>query len=289
MVGTCESGYSCTYTNTLSWSGPTTPLPITNSPRILFERLFGDGESLNAASRAAQLRRRTSVLDFVSADTKRLAGRLGASDNRKLDEYMTAVREIEKRIQKAERSGAVTVALPGAAQSGGNPDIFADQARKMIDLQVIAMQADLTRVVTLMLSREMSGRSYPEIGVPEANHALSHHGNDPEKMAKLARVNALHMEQVAYYLKRMRETREGQGSLLDNTLVLVGASLADPNRHEHTNLPVIVAGGLAPAGGHIEAEKGTPMANLMLSMMDTLGVHVDRLGNSTGRLPGYMA
>lgn len=289
LVGTCESGYSCAYTNTLAWSSPTTPLPVTNSPRILFERLFGDGDSLNAASRAAMLRRRTSVLDFVAEDARRLAGRVGADDRNKLDEYLTSVRDIETRIQKMEKSGPGTVVLPTFARSSGNPDAFADQAKMMIDLQVITMQADLTRVVTMMLAREMSGRSYPEIGVSEAHHALSHHGNDPEKMDKLTRVNTLHMEQVAYYLKRMSEIREGGASLLDSTLVLAGASLADPNMHVHTSLPVVVAGGLVKGGLHVRAEKGTPMANLLLSMMDTLGVHVDKLGNSTGRLSVYAA
>jgi hypothetical protein len=289
MVGTCESGYSCAYTNTMSWSNATTPLPVTNSPRILFERLFGDGDSLDAASRTATLRRRTSLLDFLREDARRLAARVGAGDRIKLDEYLTSVRDVEKRIQKMEKSGTGTMAVPNYTQSTGAPDSFADQAKVMIDLQVIAMQADLTRVVTLMLAREMSGRSYPEIGVPEANHALSHHGKDAEKMAKLTRVNTLHMEQVAYYLKRMSETREGQGTLLDSTLVLAGASLADPNAHEHRKVPTIVAGGLVRGGRHIQVEEGTPLTNLMLSMMDSLGVHLDNFGDSTGRLTSFAA
>jgi hypothetical protein len=289
LVGSCDTGYSCAYTNTLSWSSASTPLPVTVNPREIFERLFGDGDNLDAKSRLAQLKRQASILDFVAADAKRLSSRMSANDKKKLDEYLTSVRDIERRIQKMETRGTDTAALPAYARPTGVPDDFQEHARMMIDLMVLAAQADLTRVNTLMLAREVSGRSYPEIGVPDAHHALSHHGNDPEKIAKLTKINQLHMEQIAYYVKRMSETKDGNGTLLDNTLLLAGASLADPNKHEHRNLPTIVAGGLIPGDRHIAAAKGTPMTNMMLSMMDTLGVHVDRLGDSTGRMDGFSA
>jgi hypothetical protein len=289
LVGSCDTGYSCAYTNTLSWSSASTPLPVTINPREVFERLFGDGDSLDSKSRLAQLKRQASILDFVAEDAKRMSHTMSANDKKKLDEYMTSVRDIERRIQKMEKGGADVAALPVYARPSGVPDGFEEHARMMIDLMVLAAQADLTRVNTFMLAREVSGRSYPEIGVPDAHHALSHHGNDPEKIAKLTKINALHMEQIAYYVKRMSETKDGNGTLLDNTLLLAGASLADPNKHSHRDLPTLVAGGLIPGNRHLVAPKETPMTNLMLSMMDTLGVHVEKLGDSTGRLSGFSA
>jgi hypothetical protein len=289
LVGSCDTGYSCAYTNTLSWSSASTPLPVTINPREIFERLFGDGDSLDAKSRLAQLKRQASILDFVADDAKRLSSRMSANDKKKLDEYLTSVRDIERRIQKMEKGGVDTAALPSYARPTGVPDDFQGHARMMIDLMVLAAQADLTRVNTLMLAREVSGRSYPEIGVPDAHHALSHHGNDPEKIAKLTKINTLHMEQIAYYVKRMSETKDGNGTLLDHSLLLAGASLADPNKHEHRNLPTIVAGGLIRGNRHVAAPKDTPMTNMMLSMMDTLGVHADKLGDSTGRLTEFTA
>jgi hypothetical protein len=289
LVGSCDSGYSCAYTNTLSWSSPSTPLPVTINPREVFERLFGDGDSLDAKSRMAQLRRQASILDFVAQDAKRLSRSMSDNDKKKLDEYLTSVRDIEKRIQKVEKGGAETAALPAYARPSGVPDSFEDYAHMMIDLQVLAMQADITRVCSFMIGREVSGRSYPEIGVPDAHHPLSHHGNDKEKIAKLTKINTLHMEQVAYYVKRMSETKEGNGNLLDNTLVMAGASLADPNKHDHRALPVIVVGGLIKGNRHVEVEKDTPMTNMMLSLMDTLGVHHEKIGDSTGRLSVFAA
>jgi hypothetical protein len=286
LVGSCDTGYSCAYTNTLAWSSPTTPLPVTINPREVFERIFGDGDSQDAASRMARLKKRASILDSVMQDAQRLSGRVSADDRRKLDEYMTSIRDIERRIQKMEQGGGDTLAQPGFARPAGIPDSFEDYARMMIDLQVLASQADLTRVGTLMIGREVSGRSYPELGVPDAHHPLSHHGNDPEKMAKLTRINTLHMAQVAYYLKRMSETKEGDGTLLDHTVLLAGASLGDPNRHEHFNLPTILAGGLVRGNRHLALPAGTPMTNLLLTLMDRLGVKQERLGDSTGRLAG---
>jgi hypothetical protein len=284
LVGSCDSGYSCAYTNTLAWSGPSTPLPITTNPREVFERLFGDGDLPDAKTRIAQLKRQASILDFVAEDAKRLSRSMGANDKQKIAEYMQSVRDIERRIQKMEQTGAA--ALPTYARPSGIPDSFQDYARMMIDLQVLAMQADLTRVGTFMIGREGSNHSYPEVGVPDAHHPLSHHGNDPDKLANLTKINTFHMTQVGYYLKRMSETREGQGSLLDTTLLLAGAGLADSNRHDHRNLPIIVAGGLVKGNRHIDA-KSVPMTNVMLSMMDKLGVQQDKLGDSTGRLADF--
>jgi hypothetical protein len=289
LVGSCDSGYSCAYTNTLSWADASTPLPVTINPREVFERLFGDGDSLDTKSRLAQLRRQASILDFVAQDAKRLSTKMGASDKHKLDEYLNSVRDIEKRIQKVEKGGAEATALPAYARPSGVPDSFEDYSHMMIDLQVLAMQADITRVSSFMIGREVSGRSYPEIGVPDAHHPLSHHGNDAEKIAKLTKINTLHMEQVAYYLKRMSETKEGEGNLLDHTLVMAGASLADPNRHDHRALPVFVAGGLIKGDRHVTVDKDVPMTNMMLSMMDTLGVEVHSIGDSSGRLSSFAA
>jgi hypothetical protein len=289
LVGSCDTGYSCAYTNTLSWTSASTPLPVTINPREVFERLFGDGDSLDAKSRLAQLKRQASILDFVAQDAKRMSHSMSADDKHKLDEYMTSVRDIEKRIQKMEQGGGDVAALPAYARPSGVPDSFEDHAHMMIDLMVLAAQADLTRVNTFMLAREVSARSYPEIGVPDGHHPLSHHGGDPEKIAKLTKINTLHMEQIAYYMKRMGETKDGEGTLLDSTMLMAGASLADPNKHDHRNLPTLVAGGLVPGNRHMVVEKGTPMTNLMLSMMDTLGVHVDKLGDSTGRLAALSA
>jgi hypothetical protein len=287
LVGSCDSGYSCAYTNTMSWANATTPLPVTTNPRDVFERLFGDGEILDPQARLARMKRQASILDFVAEDAKRLSRSMGANDRRKLDEYMESVRSIETRIQKAEQGGSGAAALPGYTRPSGIPDSFADYSRMMIDLQVLAMQADLTRVGTFMVGREGSNRSYPEIDVPDAHHPLSHHGNDPAKLARLTKINVLHFEQVAYFMKRMSETKEGEGSLLDSTMLLAGSSLADPNQHNHRNLPTILGGGLVKGGNsYLVVAKDTPMTNLMLSMMDILGVRHDRLGDSTGRLSG---
>jgi hypothetical protein len=281
LVGSCDSGYSCAYTNTLSWATPTQPLPVSVNPRDVFERLFGDGDSLDPASRAAELRRNSSILDFIRDDARRMDSRLGANDKKKMDEYLTSIRDVEARIQKAERSD---VALPAMVRPAGIPDSFQDHARLLIDLQIVALQADLTRVGTLMLGREVSNRSYPEIDVPDAHHSMSHHGNDPEKIAKLTKICAYHMEQFAYLLGRMSETKHGDVSLLDTALVLEGPSLGDPNVHDHMNLPLILAGGLIKGGRHIAVEKDTPACNLLVSMMQVLGVPQDRFGDSTGPL-----
>jgi len=284
LVGGCDSGYSCAYTNTMSWTGEKTPLPNSINPREVFERMFGDGDAVDAKTRLAMLRRQASLLDFVAADAKRLSGDLGASDRQKIDEYLTAVREIEQRIQRAESHGA-EAALPAMARPSAIPDSYSEYARMMIDLQVLAYQADQTRVITFMLGREGSPHSYPETGVADGHHPLSHHTNDPDKMARLTKINTYHWEQIAYWFKRMSETKEGDKSLLDSTIVLAGASLADPNRHDHRDLGIIVGGGLVKGGYHYRADN-VPMTNLLLSMIDVLGVKQDKLGDSTGRAAG---
>ncbi|MEJ0034703.1 MAG: DUF1552 domain-containing protein [Gammaproteobacteria bacterium] len=283
LMGSCDVGYSCTYTNTLSWRSPTVALPVTVNPRDVFERLFGDGDALDEKSRRAQLQRDASILDFVRADAARLSPRLGANDRRKMDEYLEAIRDVERRIQKTSRSnaGVDTRALTAPA---GIPDSFEEHVRMMIDLQVLAMQADLTRVCTFMLGREISNRTYPQLGVPDAHHMLSHHGGDAEKVAKLARINRFHMQQFAYYLERMKATKDGEGTLLDSTLVLAGASLGEPNDHDNMNLPIIVAGGGVPGNRHVAVPKNTPMCNLMLSMIHTLGIPLESMGDSTEAL-----
>ncbi len=285
LLGSCDIGYSCAYTNGISWRNPTVPLPVTANPSDVFERLFGDGDTLDARSRLAQLRRQSSILDFVMDDTARLSGQLGMADRAKLDEYLEATRDIEKRIQRTIASGA-TGDAGEMARPAGIPDSFDDHVRMMIDLQVLAMQADITRVSSFMIGRELSNRTYPEIGVPDSHHMLSHHGNNPEKMEKLARINRHHMSYFAYYLERMKAVKDGEGSLLDRTLVLRGSAFGDPNEHDHMDLPVIVAGGLVKGGRHIVAEKGTTMSNLLLASLNLLDVPATSFGDSTGVFGG---
>ena len=282
-LGSCDSGYSCSYTNTLSWRTATTPLPVSNNPRDVFERLFGDGDSVDQASRMATLRRRGSLLDLIMEDAGRMSRSAGSADKRKLTEYLEAVRDVELRIQVAEKNNKDLV-LPALERPTGIPDAFEDHVRLMIDLQVLAMQANVTRVSTFMIGREVSQRSYPQIGVSDAHHSISHHGNEPEKLAKLAKINKLHMEMFAYQMKRMAETKEGDKSLLDNSLIIAGAALGDSNTHDHLDLPTVVAGGLVKGGRHIKAPKNTPFANLMVSAMNAVGVKETKFGDSTGPL-----
>lgn len=279
LLGSCDIGYSCAYTNGISWRSPTVPLPVTANPRDVFERLFGDGETLDEKGRIAQLRRQTSILDFVMEDTARLTRDLGMADRAKLDEYLTATRDIEKRIQRAMTS-PVTASAGDMVQPAGIPDSFDAHVRLMIDLQVLAMQADITRIGSFMIGRELSNRTYPEIGVPDSHHMLSHHGNNPDKMEKLAKINRHHMSYFAYYLDRMQAVKDGDGTLLDRTLVLRGSAFGDPNDHDHMDLPVIAAGGLIRGGRHIAAEKGTTMSNLLLAGLHLLDVPAKAIGDS---------
>ncbi len=286
MVGGCDSGYSCAYSNTISWSSPTTPLPYENNPRRVFERLFGDGETTDPEARAIRLRQDRSLLDFVLDDTQRLAPTLGASDRNKLEDYLDSVREVERRIQNIERQDAVE--LPSLDRPEGLPPTFQEHVQLMNDLIAIAFQADLTRVVTIMYSREGGNRTYPSIGVPDAHHGLSHHQNNPERIARLQKIDQHHVEMLAHFLGKLRDAQDETGSLLDHSMVLYGSSLSDSNRHTHDELPTLLVGGgngMVRGGRHLRFPDGTPMANLLLTMADGLGVSQERLGDSPGLLP----
>ncbi len=283
-VGQCDNGYACVYQNNLSWSSPTTPLPAEAHPRIVFESLFGEGGSV--ADRIAALRKRASLLDWFNEDIARLNRQLGAGDRARVNQYLETVREVERRIQKAEADAAHNP-LPDLDRPVGVPAAYADHARLMFDLQVLALQGDVTRVITFQLARETSTRTYPEIGVPDPHHPLSHHGNDPEKIAKMARINQFHVSLFAEFLGKLKATPEGNGSLLDHSLYLYGSGMGNPNVHDHTNLPIIVAGGTAvgmKGGRHIRFDKPTPLANLHLTLLDKVGVHLDSFGDSKGKV-----
>src|SRR5712675_653580 len=241
VVGQCDNGYACVYQNNLSWSSPTTPLPAEAHPRIVFERLFGEGGS--AADRRAVLRRRTSLLDWVRDDISRLQKTLGPDDRTRVGQYLETVREVERRIQKAEAGDADR--LPDLDRPVGVPASYADHAKLMFDLQLLALQGDVTRVITFQLARETSTRTYPEIGVPDPHHPLTHHGNNPDKIARMAKINQFHVSLFAEFLTKLEATPEGNGTLLDHSLYLYGSGIGNPNIHDHTNLPILVAGGKA--------------------------------------------
>jgi hypothetical protein len=283
-IGNCDNGYACVYQNNLSWSSPTTPLPAEAHPRLVFERLFGEGGS--AAERRAELRKNASILDWVSADIARLQGQLGAGDRTKVGEYLEAVREVERRIQKAEKQTDGS-ALPDVDRPVGVPASYGDHAKLMFDLQVLAMQADITRVISFQLAREASTRVYPEAGVTDPHHPLTHHSGDPEKMARVAKINAYHMSLFSYFLGKLTSTREGNGTLLDNSLLLCGSGMGNPDVHDHVNLPIVVAGGAAgnvKGGHHIRYKQPTPLANLHLTLLDKVGVHLDAFADSEGKI-----
>jgi hypothetical protein len=283
-VGQCDNGYACVYQNNLSWSSPTTPLPSEAHPRIVFERLFGEGGT--AAERRAALKRRASLLDSVTEEISRLNALLGPADRARLGQYLDSVREVERRIQKAEADAGEDV-LPDLDRPAGVPASYADHARLMFDLQALALQGDVTRVVTFQLARETSGRTYPEIGVPDPHHPLTHHGNDPAKIAKMARINRFHVSLFAEFLEKLASTREAEGSLLDHCLYLYGSGMGNPNVHDHTNLPILVAGGAAGkfrGGRHVRYESPTPLANLHLTLLDRVGVRLDSFADSRGKL-----
>jgi hypothetical protein len=284
VVGQCDNGYSCVYQNNLSWSSPTTPLPAEAHPRIVFESLFGEGGT--AAERRAALRKKASLLDSFNDDLARLQRNLGPGDRARVSHYLETVREVERRIQKAEADTADN-RLPDLDRPVGVPAAYADHARLMFDLQVLAMQGDVTRVITFQLARETSNRTYPEIGVPDPHHPLSHHGNDPEKIARMAKVNQFHVSLFAEYLQKLKATPEGNGTLLDHSLILYGSGIGNPNIHDHTNLPILVAGGSVmgmKGGRHIQYDKPKPLANLHLTLLDKAGVHLDSFADSNGKV-----
>jgi len=284
VVGQCDNGYACVYQNNLSWSSPTTPLPAEAHPRIVFESLFGEGGSI--AERRAALRKKASLLDSFNEDIARLQRKLGPGDRARVNNYLETVREVERRIQKAEAATADNP-LPDLDRPVGVPAAYADHARLMFDLQVLAMQGDVTRVITFQLARETSNRTYPEIGVSDPHHPLSHHGNDPEKIARMAKINQFHVSLFAEYLAKLKATPEGNGTLLDHSLILYGSGIGNPNIHDHTNLPILVAGGAfagMKGGRHIKYDKPIPLANLHLTLLDKVGVRLEKFADSTGKV-----
>jgi hypothetical protein len=282
MVGQCDNGYACVYQNDLSWSSPTTPLPSEAHPRKVFERLFGDGGS--SADRLAEMRKNASLLDWMQSDIARLQRKLGASDRGKVSEYLDSVREVERRIQKAEASTADSH-LPDLDRPVGVPAKYTDHAKLMIDLQILAWQADLTRVTVFQLARETSNRAYTEIGISEGHHPLTHNGGNPAMLAKCAQINKFHMGMFAYCLEKLKATPDGDGNLLDHSVLLYGSGMCDADKHDHTNLPIVVAGGKPKAGGrYVKYREITPMANLHLTLLDRAGVRLDSFADSTGRL-----
>ena len=284
MVGQCDNGFACVYQNNLSWSSPTTPLPAEAHPRLVFERLFGEGGT--SEERREALRRKASLLDWVMDDTARLQAELGSEDRARVDQYLDSIREVERRIQKAEAE-TENSELPDLDRPAGVPAAYSDHAKLMFDLQVLAMQADITRVITFQLARETSTRTYPEAGVPEPHHPLTHHGNNPAKIAKVAKINAFHVSLFAGFLEKLKSTPDGSGSLLDHTLYLYGSGMGNPNVHDHTNLPILVAGGAAGSmqgGRHIKYDEPTPLANLHLTLLEKVGIHLDSFGDSRGTI-----
>jgi hypothetical protein len=282
----CDEGYTCAYSNTLSWSSATTPLPMENNPRLVFERLFGEGG--DAKQRTIRIREDRSILDSVNGAMKQLQSTLGAPDRRRMDQYFDSIRQVELRLQRIEAQNSQSPTFgAGVSRPLGAPEKFEDHIHLMFDLQVLAFQADITRVTTLMFARETSGRSYPEVGVPDSHHSVSHHDNNPEKLAKIAKIDGYHVQQVAYFLGKLRDTKDGDATLLDNSMLLYGAGISSGNLHTHNPLPVLLAGGGAgqlQGGRHIVYKDEPPLANVLRSMLDKAGVHADKLGESTGVL-----
>jgi hypothetical protein len=284
LAGQCDNGYACVYHNNLSWSSPTTPLPAEAHPRLVFEKLFGEGGS--KADRQAALQKRASLLDFVKEDMAALKRELGAGDRERVDHYLDSVRETERRIQKAE-SSVTENPEPDLDRPLGVPAAYADHARLMFDLQLLALQSDITRVSTFQLARETSNRTYPEIGVPDPHHPLSHHGNDPAKIERMSKINAFHVSLFAEYLEKLAATPEGNGSLLDHSLLLYGSGIGNPNLHDHTDLPIFLAGGQAAGvkgNRHVRYDEVKPLANLHLTLLDKVGVKLDKFADSDGLL-----
>ncbi|MBL8178868.1 MAG: DUF1552 domain-containing protein [Bryobacterales bacterium] len=287
-VGQCDNGYACVYQNNLSWASPTSPLPAEAHPRIAFERLFGEGGT--AAERRAELRKNASLLDWVSEDIARLKTRLGPADQARVGQYLDTVREVERRIQKAEADAADS-RLPDVDRPMGVPAAYGDHAKLMFDLQVLALQGDVTRVITFQLARETSNRTYPEIGVPEPHHPLTHHRGNKEMMAKVAKINAYHVSLFSYFLEKLKTTPDGDGTLLDHTMYLYGSGMGNPDVHDHVNMPILVAGGGTKmrGGRHLKHASPVPLANLHLSLLDKAGVRLDRFADSTGKIPQVLA
>jgi hypothetical protein len=276
VVGACDTGYSCSYMNTISWRTPTTPLPMEINPRVIFERLFG--------SAGARVQEDRSILDEIAREVPGLASTVGPRDRARLDEYLDGVREIERRLQIAAKQRAASIAPPEAP--AGVPDSYEEHAKLMFDLMALAWQTDMTRIFTFMLARELSQRSYPQVGVPEPHHATSHHQDDPVKLAKLVKIQTYHATLFAHFLERLRSIPDGDGSLLDHSLILYGSSMSNSNLHNHKPLPILVAGGANgfKGGRHLKFAEDTPMSNLLVSLLRRAGAEQEKVGDSTGAL-----
>ena len=285
VTGQCALGWNCAYIHTLSWRNPTTPLPVENQPRLVFERLFGDSNTTDPAERMARISQNRSILDWMSESSARIMKRLDPKDRARLTEYLDAIRDVERRIARAEEQSAKE--LPVLDRPAGIPEAFDEHARIMFDLMATALQSDMTRVITFMLGREQSDWTYREIGIYDAHHPTTHHQNDPIKIEKVTRINVFHTTLLAYYLEKLASTPDGDGSLLDHSMVLYGSGLGDGSQHAPHDLPILLAGGAAgqiKSGSHIQYPKDTPVTNLFLSIMDRMGVRTERFGDSTGRL-----
>lgn len=289
QAGNCDSGYSCAYSSNISWRSETMPMAKEINPRQAFDRLFASNKTGEAASKAA--RYKASVLDYVLEDASRLKTRVGVADNRKIDEYFNAVREIERRLAKTETGGDSSEEVPDYPRPTGVPRDFQEHARLMCDMIALAFQADVTRVTTFMFANEGSNRPYPMIGVTDGHHDLSHHQNDPKKQAKISQINLFHMQQFAYLVDKLKAMPEGNGSVLDHSMLVYGSGIGDGNRHNHNDLPVLLVGkanGTIETGRHLKYPKNTPLNNLYLELLDRMGAPIDTLGDSTGRLKGLI-
>ena len=286
-LGICEKGWSCAYSSTISWRDAQTPMPMENNPRLVFERLFGNSDTTKPEERLPAIQNERSVLDFVTESTSRLLTRLGGSDKKKLTQYLDGVRDVERRIQMAEKQSSQE--LPTVDRPVGMPSSFEEHSKLMFDLQVLAYRTDITRMITFMLGREVSGRSYPEIGISDPHHPLSHHNGDVDKIAKCLQINIYHAKMYAYYLDKLKSTPDGDGTLLDHTMIVYGAGLSDGNLHSHGNVPILLMAGQAAkikGDRHIRypEDKDTPLANLHLTLMDKLGIQIEKFGDSTGKI-----
>lgn len=285
IAGGCENGYSCAYTGTMSWANANTPLPMETNPRAVFERLFGATDSTDRHARLARVQQNRSILDYVKTELDRLKSTLGVSDLRRLTEYLESVRDIERRIRRAEEQG--NRELPAVSRPQGIPATFEEHARLQFDLMALAWQADLTRVSTFLMGREQSIRAYPEIGVPDSHHPISHHQGRADSLAKLAKINELHVGMFAHFLERLHSTPDGDGSLLDHAMILYGSAMSNSDTHIHTDLPILLAGrggGAVKAGRHVRFSQDEPLTNLHLTLLEKMGIRVERLGDSTGKV-----
>lgn len=288
LLGSCDINYSCTYTNTISWKSPTQALPAMVAPSDVFEHLFGDGNKIDEKTRQMRLAHKSSILDFINDEAKRLNRRLGSNDRHKMEQYLESIRDVERRIAKASQT-PIEMDLADLRVPASIPQDYEEHVKIMLDLQMLALQTDITRVSTFMLGRELSNHAYNNLGIPDGHHALSHHANDPDKIDKLVKINAYHMQLFADYLEKMASIPDGDSTLLDNTFVIRGACIGESNDHDHMNLPILLAGGGSQGNQHIATEKHTPMCNLLLSVLQNMGVPIQQFGDSTGPLAGLMA